>query len=508
MRIVNRYEYVVAALLVFSLSGCQESSVKRDKPAPPVNQSFEPSGHIKPQQNVSKDVANSAAIPSTIQSSYPKLPPIGSSQSGYDNYSISAVNVPVTELLFKIAQDAGKNIDIYNGVGGTVTINALNQPLDTILNRMSMQAGFVYELSNSAITIKPDLPEWRNYKVDYVNVKKTSKESIDMKMSVTSGVAGTSSSRSSGTAASSTKVVAETVHDFWKKLEDNVKLLAQLDPNANQVLLPTEGKTMKKVELSSLSQNTVVNAEAGVISVYTTIKQHRAIKEYIDQVTTRTDRQVLIEATVVEVILNDQYQAGIDWTKFGGLSFTPDRRFSGTDVATAINASENILDNLKLLKTFGDSKVLSSPKIMAINNQTALLKVVENLVYFTIEVNTSSTETSSITTYQTEVNTIPVGFTMSVTPFVSESGLITLNVRPTITKQVGTVKDPNPSLTVLESEIPVIQEKEMSSVLKLRDRQTAIIGGLIEDSNAQNRVGIPWLSDVPVLGDALSLIHI
>jgi len=95
---------------------------------------------------------------------------------------------------------------------------------------------------------------------------------------------------------------------------------------------------------------------------------------------------------------------------------------------------------------------------------------------------------------------------MSVTPFVSEDGDVTLNVRPTISRKIGEVNDPNPDLAVagVTSAIPVIQEKEMSSVLRLRDRQTAIIGGLIEDNNANNKTGLPWISDAPILGDLFS----
>ena len=441
-----------------------------------------------------------------------------------DSYSISAVNVPVNELLFEIAQDAGKDIDIFSGVQGNVTINALNQPLDKILDRIASQIGFIYELENNTIQIRPDLPEWRNYKVDYVNVTKTSKESIDMQMSVSSGVDGGGSG--GGSPASSTKVTVESTHDFWGNLAKNIELLAQLDPNANKVVVPNRvGDNQSpnqtgSIELSSLSQNTIVNGEAGIISVYTTQKQHKAIKKYIEQVTNRAEKQVLIEATVVEVELNDQYQAGIDWSAMngmfgddGGLRFSspfngPSDGFSITtinNVGTAAGVGTfNIMANLQLLKEFGDSKVLSSPKIMAINNQTALLKVVENLVYFTVEVNTSSNTQTSVTTFETEVNTIPVGFTMSVTPFVSDDGEVTLNVRPTISKQVGFVLDPNPSLTVLESRIPVIQEKEMSSVLRLRDKQTAIIGGLIEDTNSNSRAGLPWVSDIPVVGELFS----
>lgn len=504
----NKYKTIVsiiAGLSIIILSGCQDSSVKRDLPAPPVSEQFAPSGHICLKPKVEGVVSNSAKIPSLTTSSVPKLPPLSENISKNDVYSISAVNVPVADLLFKLAKDSNKEIDIYSGIKGNVTINAINQPLEIILDRISDQVGFMSEIDGHTLKIKPDLPEWRNYKIDYVNIKKNSKETIDMKMTVDNDSSGSSST--GGGHASSTKVSTTSEHDFWGNLAKNIELLAQLDPNANRVIVPQgKGKNTNKLgpALSSVSQNTVVNAEAGVISVYTTRKQHKAIKHYIEEVTERAERQVLIEATVVEVVLSDKYQAGIDWSKFGGLSFTSDGAFSTTTTTT----TSNILDQISFLSTFGDSKVLSSPKIMAINNQTALLKVVNNLVYFSVGVNvTASTSTSAgLTTYETEIHTVPVGFTMSITPFVSENGDVTLNVRPTISRKIGEVADPNPNLASagVTSNIPIIQEKEMSSVLRLKDRQTAIIGGLIEDDNSNGRTGIPWLSKAPVLGDLFS----
>ncbi|WP_321326517.1 type II secretion system protein GspD [Thiomicrorhabdus sp.] len=521
---------IIGLSIIVTLNGCQDSSVKRDPPAPPVSEQFAPAGHLGLKPKVEKVVANSADIPSLTSSTVPKLPPLSGMSSQNDNYSISAVNVPVADLLFKLAKDANKEVDIYSGIQGNVTINAINQPLETILDRISDQVGFMFEIDGQTLKIKPDLPEWRNYKIDYVNIKKKSEEAIDMKMTVTNAVKGTTSGGSSAGRASSTKVSTSSEHDFWGNLAKNIELLAQLDPNANRVIVPQgkdQGNKKSGPALSSVSQNTVVNAEAGVISVYTTRKQHKAIKHYIEEVTERAERQVLIEATVVEVTLNDQYQAGIDWAFFGNRAFGSDGGLkitspfpgpsNGFSIATidntgaaggVISGDWNILSNISLLKEFGDSKVLSSPKIMAINNQTALLKVVNNLVYFSVDVNvTASTSTvPGLTTYETEIHTVPVGFTMSVTPFVSENGDVTLNVRPTISRKIGEVPDPNPNLATagVISNIPIIQEKEMSSVLRLRDRQTAIIGGLIEDNNANNKTGLPWVSDTPIFGDLFS----
>ncbi|WP_040727909.1 pilus (MSHA type) biogenesis protein MshL [Thiomicrorhabdus sp. Kp2] len=519
-------------VIVVNFTGCQESSVKRDPIAPPVSEKLAPSGHIQPKAHVEDLVPNSSSIPSLTNSSIPKLPPLNGLGS-QDNYSISAVNVPVGELLFKLAKDAGKEMDIYAGIQGNVTINAINQPLESILERISDQVGFMFEVDAQTMKIKPDFPEWRNYNVDYVNIKKSSKDIIDMKMTVSSS---TGTSTGSGSTSSSTKVTVDSEHDFWKNLEKNIQLLAQLDPNANRVILPQQPdggqpRGTPQPALSSVSQNTVINPEAGVISVYTTSNKHKSIKKYIDEVSLRAQRQVLIEATVVEVELNDLYQAGINWSFFGDRAFGNDgglsisSPFSGPSDGFSIDTLDstgtpgavisgdwNILANLKMLKQFGDTKVLSSPKIMAINNQTALLKVVNNVVYFTVEVTTTvgTTTTAGTSTYETEINTVPVGFTMSVTPFVSEEGDVTLNVRPTISSIVEYLQDPNPSLVdsngdKIQSLIPVIQEKEMSSVLRLKDRQTAVIGGLIEDKNVNDKTGLPWVGDVPVLGDLFSV---
>ena len=506
-------------LITINLSGCYDFTAKE---SPEMAKKFIPDGHIVSSPKIEDVQAGSSPIPSIIGSSAPRLPSYRSSPSSH--YSITAVNVPVTELLFQIAQDAGKQIDLYKGLEGSVTINALNQPLNKILERIAEQVGFMFQVDGSVIKIKPDLPEWRSYKVDYVNINKLSEDSIDMRMSVSGAGGGATATATGGgtkkSGGSFSKVSVKSEHDFWKSLEENVTVLAQLDSS--------DLSSNKEFKVNDSNGNTAINPEAGIISVYTSAKKHKMIKHFIESVTQRVDRQVLIEATVVEVLLNDEYQAGIDWSVLGSRAFgdnggiTISSPFSGPSSGFSIATVDptgnpavglasgdwNILANLQLLKTFGDSKVLSSPKIMAINNQTALLKVVNNLVYFTVDVNTTAATatTAGLTTYESEIHTVPVGFTMSVTPFVSADGDITLNVRPTVSRQIGTVLDPNPALkdAGVESSIPVIQEKEMSSVLRLKDRQTAVIGGLIEDLNSQDDLGLPWFSDIPVVGSLFS----
>lgn len=497
---------LLATLAVLGLSSCATSEVTREPVSPPVSSEFAVKGHITKQPVITGDQAS--GIPKLV--TQPTIaPPKPEFLHTIRKYSISAINVPVKEILFKLAQDSDKQLDLHSGVDGTVTINALNQDLPTILKRMSDQLGFLYEVSEKSLVVRPDVPYWHSYEVDYVNIKKISQDSIDMKMAVggPSGLGATAAS--SGGSAANIKITAE--HDFWHELEENLSRLIQDSKEAQGTAAPNaQGVTINK--------NVVVNEETGVVTVFGSGSVHRIVDKYLDQVMERASKQVLIEATVVEVELSDQYQAGIDWSTLvktddgnGVLSQNLINTTLGSNAALAFNFTGLGGDwdlGVRMLQQFGKTKVLSSPKIMAVNNQTALLKVVNNEVYFTIEVNREAATSTSAgtTTYETEVHTVPVGFMMSVTPFVGNESDVSLNIRPTISRIVGYVNDPSPDLAKesIVSRIPVIQEREMASVLKLKDKQTAVIGGLIEDSNANDKNAVPWVNELPFVGDLFS----
>jgi general secretion pathway protein D len=147
---------------------------------------------------------------------------------------------------------------------------------------------------------------------------------------------------------------------------------------------------------------------------------------------------------------------------------------------------------------------------MAINNQTAVLKVVDNLVYFTVDVTPATiSSTGAVTspaTIKTTPQLVPVGFVMNVTPQVSDSDVVVLNVRPTVTSKISEVRDPNPELAKVQQQnlVPVIRSREFESVLRIPSGSTANLGGLMEDSFLGNRGGLPVLSRIPIFGDLVS----
>lgn len=237
---------------------------------------------------------------------------------------------------------------------------------------------------------------------------------------------------------------------------------------------------------------------------------------------------MLIEATIVEVRLNQNYQQGIDWQYFnqgaagraiGQGSST--RSFSvnpttGAFEATTTNSTlpsaigntlfslafrrGDFLTAIKLLENFGTLRVLSSPKLSVLNNQTAILKVVDNFVYFQVKSDTSQGQTSTLTNLTTTPQSVSVGLVMSVTPQISESNSVMLNVRPTISRITGTKRDPHPSLTI-PNLVPEIQTREMESLMSVNNGDIAVLGGLMQDVVNNNDDAVPGVSKIPFLGN-------
>jgi len=473
-------------------------------------------GHIQ-----SVDSNASGEIPETV-TQVPVLPRPGKREK-LETYTVVVNQVPLRELLFSMARDADINIDIDNGINGKITMNAIDQTLPKILERIEDQSDITYTLDGKTLKVMADKPTMIIYHVNYLNMDRSSGGTVSVSTEIgatstgieTSGSGGGSkSSGSSGENKASSEIENESINEFWSSLTVNIG-----------GILGEEIKGGSSGRIAT-GNNIIVNRESGIIAVRATSKQHKVVKNFIDQVVGSVQRQVLIEATIAEVRLSDTYQAGIDWsivsetatvggvpvvTK-GGVQDVIGGNLGSSpffQLATAGTIQGNPLNiTLKALETFGDVKVLSSPKVMALNNQTAILKVVDNEVYFTtnVEVDSGSVNQNSTTVVDTDVNTVPIGFVMSVTPFIDDTDAVTLNVRPTISRIIRFVNDPNPLLAEqgVVSEIPVIQVREIESMLKIQNKKTAVIGGLMQDQiNKENR-GVPILSSIPLIGALFS----
>jgi general secretion pathway protein D len=449
-----------------------------------------------------------------------------------ETYSVVVNNVRVQELLFALARDARLNVDINPDITGTVTLNAIDQTLPQLLTRIARQVDMRYEIDGQNLIVMRDTPLLRIYKIDYVNLARDAKSIATLSTQISGGaLAGGSANNSTA------QINSVSVNKFWDTLVANVKdILRETDkvlpagaaaqsaavsttaPVAPvQPAAPGAAPTAQPAPPAEFREaaSVIANAEAGILSIRATSRQHEKIQEFLDQVMVNATRQVLIEATVAEVQLNNQYQRGIDWSKLrsGGSGIqiqqssavTPAGINTGAFIVGYASARHNFTSAIKLLESFGDVRVLSSPSISVLNNQTAVLKVVDNLVYFTIQAQTTVSQTSSLTTFTTNLNSVPVGFIMSVVPQISESEMVLLNLRPTVSRKVGDVADPNPSLAAagVISLIPVIQTREIESVLRVQSGQIAVLGGLMQDSVSKTEDMIPGIREIPGIGQLL-----
>ncbi len=410
-------------------------------------------------------------------------------------YSVLAQDLPVRELLFSMARDAGVNIDVHPDVTGLVSINAIDQTLPQILDRIARQVDMRWSIdSNNNLLVEQDKPYWHNYLVDYVNVTR----SATTEAGVSNSLGG--STGSSGNTSSSS-ITQLTGHNFWDSLAANLSsMMAEEDAAASS---GSAGEL--------LGNSIIINRESGIVAVRAGAEKHREISAFLNSVQTRALQQVLIEATVVEVSLSDSYQSGVDWAALasGGGDVSFQQNATATNLVSAPNNiltidGSDISATLRMLSTFGDLQVLSSPKIMALNNQAAMLRVVDNKVYFSIEVEPAVVSNGVITpaTFTSTSHTVPVGFVMNITPQVGEDDQVTLNVRPTISRIVQYVNDPNPSLadSGVVNPVPEVQIREIESILKVYSGQIAVLGGLMQDSLEVDVDGVPTLSRIPGVG--------
>ena len=415
-----------------------------------------------------------------------------------ETYTVVVDQVPVEELLFALARDAEVNVDVHPDISGPVTLNAVDQTLPQLLDRISHQVRLRYEIRGETLLVLPDRPFLRVYKVDYVNVARDTTSDTRTSTAVAGSTDGSANN------ASATQVTNVSNTRVWESITAALREIVRPRPDS-------EGQDSRETVIAS--------PESGVVVVRARARQHDLVRAYLDAVVASLHRQVLIEATIVEVQLNDRFQAGIDWRGFAeGLGVSIENVASGAITAPSSGVSGLLLEYagarggtdiaavVRLLEAFGDTRVLSSPKLMALNNQTAVLKVVDNEVYFSVDVKEKEdAETGDVTQEVTStVNTVPVGLVMNVTPQISEADSVSLNIRPTITRIREFVNDPGVAIAAASlqagvaaaavNRVPVIQVRETETMMRVDSGQVAVLGGLMQERRTRTGDGAPGLS--------------
>lgn len=387
-------------------------------------------------------------------------------------FSFKAVDMEIKQALALFAEANDLNIIPDRDIEGYLTVSFKNLPLDLAMDALLDAHGYYFTKKRGLIRVMNF--QTRIFNIDYINTIRSGAGSNDIQFSSGGGVSEQGSTM---------RVSADSTIDFWKSLSD--QLTGMISPDGSFT----------------------VNSLAGVVSVTERYSKMDQIAAVLEQVSDSVVRQVELEVEIYEVTLNNSQQLGINWdvvsnslaSNFSGRLIIPSSSISnGFEGNTMIiehtpNSNSFIIE---ALDQQGDVKVLSKPKLRTLNNQPAVIRVGQDVPIFR-QIVTQSPGNPPILTTQEEIENITVGTVLSITPQISASGMITLDVSPAVSRLIR-----NEISAVTGASAPVVDVRQASSIVRLRDGSTVILGGLVQTETKQTVRKIPLLGDIPLLGKA------
>ncbi len=459
-------------------------------------------------------------------------------------------DVPLRDVLFELGRLANVDIEVGSGLDTQgINLRATDRPFNEVIERIANLGGLRYSVNGNAIRVERDVAYIKNYNLDFINITRSSSNNYNLSTSILSsgsgGGSGGSTAGNVGTSGSSSSISATSESDLWSSLEASVSEILNYMPQGNNAVqgASTEGGAAAATggaaagATGTTSAGFVINRQAGVLSVNGTERQHEMIQRFLTMLTRNASAQVLIEAKIVEVSLSDQFLSGVDWNNIigsnGGLfaspgSYLPDGLAvvtGGTlnadrnSFAFGLNSGADLDAIIQLTEQYGTTRTLSSPRLSAINNQQAVLTFARNEVFFECEV-TPATVISSTSSSQSTPGTadctpqsVPIGIILNILPSINmDSQEVTLSVRPTLTRKVGDALNPEQDIInalngvtdapAVQQTTPIIEVRELDSVMKVKSGGVMVIGGLMEDTSTTANSGIPGMSDLPIIGSA------
>jgi len=383
-------------------------------------------------------------------------------------------------------------------------INIKNLSLDEVFQLVIQDNDLFYTYDKNYLKISA--LNTKSFKVDYISSIREGKAVINASVDATP-IEATGTSTKNTALQSQNTISSNESFDFWKTISTELTSV-----------LNTGGESYKAAA-------PIINANAGMITVTATKKQLDRVSDYIDLLKDRLHRQVLIDVSIISVALSSSNKTGVDWSKFS-LNINSNALFNNSNQGTLSNSNpqtlynstgssvSNNLNNLTVvndavfsisglidfLGSSGDTKVVSSPKVLTMNNQQALITVGDNINYRIPEdtTNTATTTTTLTTTYTNY--SIFIGVLLNITPEISEENEIILRINPSVSNFKYSSDD---AKTTNPREIaPDTQEKKLSTVVKVKDGSTIILGGLIANTKGKEESSVPLLSSIPLLGEA------
>jgi MSHA biogenesis protein MshL len=443
-------------------------------------------------------------------------------------FDIKVNKVKARQFFMGLVDGTPMNMVLHPDIKGKITLDLKNVMVSDVMSVTQDVFGYDYVLTGNTYKVFPNIMRTRIFKVNYLNINRKG----DSQMRVSSGqVTETNTSSNSNSSGSSNNnnsnrsretisgshVATKYKSDFWVDLE----------------------KTLKALLAKKENRSVVVNGQSGVVVVRALTSELRVIEDFLEQTQRSIERQVILETKILEVELNDSYQTGINWAALsqsatdsalygvtgGGSIFengtsiidgntgnldpsalnpvnnTVTSAFGGV-FSMALNIGSKFAAFIELLQGQGEVKVLSSPRISTINNQKAVIKVgVDEFFITDLSSNVNNTSTSNNTNNNVEFTPFFSGVALDVIPQISDEGLIILHIHPTVSLVKEKIKTIDISgIQSLNIPLAISTIRETDSIIRAKNGQVVVIGGLMQNSVQNKEASVPLLGDIPLIG--------
>ena len=493
---------IAAAMLALTLAACSNNPLMRTSAAT----STEVAGEIDStlaraeQQGAGAGQVGTApgALPADISSQL--LPPLSSSQQQDERFDVDASGIPAASFFAALVEGTRYNVVVHPGVTASISLRLGDVTVPEVMDIAADLYGLDITRNGRLFRVAADEVQTRLFPIDYLHFKRkggseTRVSSGQVSSARSNNDSGSSDNSSSGETRNlvGTTISTQTESDFWQDIQNALAMIVGRD--GGQV---------------------VVNPGAGLVMVRAGSEDLRMVEDYLRRTELIMQRQVVLEAKILEVTLNEGYQQGISWadvqSSAGRANYFTSQSLGGQalrspDIGGLFSATVSAGDFTGLIQLLGEQgnvQILSSPRISTINNQKAVIKVGTDEFFVTdidFDDNNSAVTATDRTSTSVELTPFFSGISLDVTPQISEDGAITLHVHPSVSE----VADQEKIITIGERDVtlPLARStvRETDSVIRAESGQIVVIGGLIQSSSEDDNSAVPFFSEIPLLGE-------
>jgi MSHA biogenesis protein MshL len=510
-KIMTSMRPMAVLLMAATLTACSNNPLMRTSNATStdVADDIQRSLAEAERQSVAADIADNKARALPAEVSAALLPPLSQGQDLDERFDVNASGIPTGSFFESLVDGTRYNVVVYPGVEAVIDLRLRDVTVPDVMDIAADLYGLDIQRSGRLYKVNGDRVQTRMFPIDYLHFKRKGGSETRVSSGQVSGTQSNNGNASNGAGDNGsnetrnlvgTTISTVTESDFWSDIDQALSMIIGRGDDSQ----------------------VIVNPGAGLVMVRAGADDLRLVEEYLRRTELIMQRQVVLEAKILEIILNEGYQQGINWSDLQSASsvtasdglpedFTA-QALSGqvirtSDIGGLFSASVRAGDFTALIELLGEQgnvQILSSPRISTVNNQKAVIKVGTDEFFVTdIDFDDDNSAVTGADSTSTSVELTPFfsGISLDVTPQISESGSITLHVHPSVSE----VDDQNKVITIGERDVTlplaISTVRETDSVIRAESGQIVVIGGLIQNSSEDSNSAVPFFSDIPVVGE-------